>query len=301
MTMDRVAVDWVAVDWGVTYLRAWVMREDGRLCLRSDRGADGLVPDEFEQALLELVGGHLSGPTPVIACGAVGTHDGWAEIPYAPVPCMAPGFAQATRVTTQDERLQLYILPGVSQNSPADIMRGEETKIAGFLAKNKDFDGVLCLPGAHTKWVQISAEEIVSFQTVMTGELFELLSAQSVLRHAVGEGWDANAFGAAVSDGMSRPQAIAAKLFSLRASSLLHGLAPDVARAQLFGLLIGLELAATKPYWLGQEIALIGAPALCEIYAAALAAQGLTPTLRDGDDMTLAGLTAAYSAMADGK
>ncbi len=204
---------------------------------------------------------------------------------------------------TQDSRLDLCILPGVSQMNPADVMRGgEETQIAGFLAAHPKFDGVLCLPGTHTKWVHISAKEIVSFQTVMTGELFALLSEQSILRHSMGgDGWDEAAFTDAVSDAMSRPpQAIAAKLFALRAGSLL-GDPPDpgMARARLSGLLIGLELAATKPYWLGgQELALIGAPDLCQTYAAALSAQGLTPpTLHSGDDMTLAGLTAAYATL----
>ena len=58
-------------------------------------------------------------------------------------------------------------------------MRGEETQIAGFLALNPKFDGVICLPGTHTKWVHISAGEIVSFRTFMTGEMFALLSQQS--------------------------------------------------------------------------------------------------------------------------
>ena len=292
-------VDWIAVDWGTTHLRAWLMGAGEEVCLRSDKGMGTLAPEEFEPALLELVGEHLTGPTPVIACGMVGARQGWVEAAYARTPCKAPGVAQATRVPTADARLQMHILPGVSQDNPADVMRGEETQIAGFIAEHPDFDGVLCLPGTHTKWVRISAEEIVSFQTVMTGELFALLSTGSVLRHSVGEGWDASAFETAVSDGISRPQAIAAKLFTLRANSLLHDQAPDVARARLSGLLIGLELAATKPYWLGQEIALIGAPDLCKTYATALIAQGLTPTTYSGDDMTLAGLTTAYNAMKD--
>jgi len=74
----------------------------------------------------------------------------------------------------------MHILPGLKQDKNPDVMRGEETQIAGFLAGNPDFDGVLCLPGTHTKWVHISAKEIVSFQTVMTGELFALLSQNSV-------------------------------------------------------------------------------------------------------------------------
>lgn len=65
-------------------------------------------------------------------------------------------------------------------------MRGEKTQIAGFLAARPDFDGVLCLPDTHSKWVRISAGEICHFQTLMTGEMFDLLARYSVLRHSVG-------------------------------------------------------------------------------------------------------------------
>jgi hypothetical protein len=34
------------------------------------------------------------------------------------------------------------------------------------------FRRCLCLPGTHTKWVHLSAGEVVSFRTFMTGELF---------------------------------------------------------------------------------------------------------------------------------
>ena len=68
------------------------------------------------------------------------------------------------------------------QTSPPDVMRGEETQIAGYLSKNPDFDGIICLPGTHTKWVHISANEIVSFKTFMTGEIFLSLSERSILK-----------------------------------------------------------------------------------------------------------------------
>ena len=51
-------------------------------------------------------------------------------------------------------------------------MRGEETQIAGFLALNPGWDGVICLPGTHSKWAHVSAGEVVSFQTFLTGESF---------------------------------------------------------------------------------------------------------------------------------
>ncbi|MBS8227355.1 2-dehydro-3-deoxygalactonokinase, partial [Vannielia litorea] len=196
-------------------------------------------------------------------------------------------------------RLTVRILPGLSQSDPADVMRGEETQIAGFLAGSPDFDGILCLPGTHSKWAHVSAGEIVSFRTFMTGELFSLLSSQSVLRHSLhGEGWDEAAFLDAVPEAMSRPERLASALFSLRAAALLSDLPPAVARARLSGLLIGLELAAARPYWLGQRVALIGGPLLTQPYAAALSAQGVTPETRDGENLALAGLTAARIALA---
>ncbi|MEM9551586.1 MAG: 2-dehydro-3-deoxygalactonokinase, partial [Pseudomonadota bacterium] len=184
------------------------------------------------------------------------------------------------------------------QNAPADVMRGEETQIAGFIALNPGWDGVICLPGTHTKWAEISAGEVVSFQTFMTGEMFALLGQESVLRHSVGsDGWDAVAFVEAIADAIARPERLAAQLFSVRARDLLEGTAPAVARSRLSGMLIGAELAAARPYWLGQQIAVIGAAASAKPYADALVAQGAPATIADASRMTLAGLTAAHRAL----
>lgn len=291
-------VAWIAVDWGTSHLRAWLVADDGTVVDRRQSGAGMGTLDRagYEPALQALVGDVL--PVPVIACGMAGSRQGWAEAPYASVPCVPPGAAQAVRVPV--DGMDVRILPGVKQARPADVMRGEETQIAGYLATHQDFDGVICLPGTHTKWVHVSAGEIVSFRTAMTGEMFALLSTQSVLRHSVGTGWDADGFAAGVDQALSRPEALAATLFSLRAEGLLDGLDGDVARARLSGLLIGAELAAMKPYWLGQQVAVIGADALARAYMDALALQSV-PCIGAGvEDMTLAGLTAAFSQIQRG-
>ncbi|PWG17783.1 2-dehydro-3-deoxygalactonokinase [Salibaculum griseiflavum] len=294
--------DWLAVDWGTSHLRVWLMGPDGAVLdqRRSDRGMGHLSRDQFEPALLALVGDALpdGGTVPVIVCGMAGSRQGWAEAPYATVPCAPPSIGAAVAVTTADPRLSVFIVPGIKQVSPPDVMRGEETQIAGFLVDDPGFDGVLCLPGTHCKWVHISAGEVVSFRTFMTGELFALLEQASVLRHSVkGGDWEADAFASAVEDAMSRPATVAAELFSIRAAALLEGVGPGPSRARLSGLLIGLELAGARPYWLGQDIRVVGAGGIAAAYHDALAAQGASVATVTGDGMALRGLRTAYETL----
>ncbi len=287
--------DWIAVDWGTSNLRVWAMGPEGVLAeASSEAGMGSLQRDEFEPALLKLIGGWLGeGGVPVLACGMVGARQGWAEAPYRAVPCAPVAKGELIPVLTHDPRLKVRIVPGLKQASPADVMRGEEVQIAGALSLLRDFDGILCLPGTHSKWAHISAGEVVSFQTFMTGEMFALLAGQSVLRHGIGAGWDDTAFDSGLSDALSRPEKIAARLFSLRAEGLLNAMSPDSTRARLSGLLIGIELAAAKPYWLGQRVVLIGAPKLSAHYARALGAQGLKTETLDVTACTLSGLATA--------
>lgn len=290
---ETLSPDWIAVDWGTSNLRAWAMGADGRVLAEaeSDEGMGKLAPEGFEAALLRLITPWLAGNPPVLACGMVGSRQGWREAPYRAVPCTPLDRAALIAAPTTDPRLRVTIAPGLMQADPADVMRGEETQIAGALRLLPGYDGVLCLPGTHSKWAHISAGEVVSFQTFMTGELFALLSTASVLRHGMqGSGWDEAAFDTAVTDALSRPERLGARLFSLRAQGLIAGLTPDAARARLSGLLIGMELAAARPYWLGQRVTLIGAEKLSTAYARALAAQGVTAGRLSVTDCTLAGL-----------
>lgn len=290
--------DWIAVDWGTSNLRAWAMRADGSVIAEaaSDKGMGRLAREEFEPALRELIGGWTEGaarPVRVIACGMVGARQGWVEAAYARVPC-APLPEGLTRAPSGPD-LEVGIIPGLCQDDPPDVMRGEETKVAGFLAERPGWDGALLLPGTHPKWIAVSAGEVTGFRTSMTGELFAALSAHTVLRHSVtAEGWDEAAFLAGVAEGLARPEALASRLFSIRAESLLQGLAPEAAKARLSGLLIGTDLAAAKGWWLGTRVCLLGAGELARTWGAALAAQGVQAETADAEAATLAGLVAAW-------
>jgi 2-dehydro-3-deoxygalactonokinase len=134
----------------------------------------------------------------------------------------------------------------------------------------------------------------------MTGEMFQLLAEKSVLRHSIGAaGEDPAAFAEAVSDTISRPEKLAQRLFGLRAETMLNGLCTATARARLSGYLIGAELASTKPYWLGQEIAIAGSPALAAAYASALKTQGVVAQTHDAGPLTRAGLARLHAALTE--
>ena len=296
---DTPKAEWIAVDWGTTHLRAWAMQNTRPVAeAKSNDGMGALARDEFEPALLRLVQPWLGpGETQVVACGMVGARQGWVEAPYQIVPAK-PLNMPAVPAPRNDPRIAAFVIPGLKQLSPADVMRGEETQIAGFVSEHPNWDGVICLPGTHTKWVHVSAGEVVSFQTFMTGELFSLLGGQSVLRHSVAAGgWDSTAFADAVEDAMAKPERLAARLFGLRASDLLEARPKEEARAKLSGYLIGTELAAARPYWLGQQVAIIGSTETSNLYRDALGAQGMPVVETNSTDMTLAGLCAAFRTL----
>ena len=287
-------VEWIAVDWGTTNLRAFAIGRGGVVAqVTSDDGMGKLDKDGFEPALLRLIGPWLAEGrvTEVVACGMVGSRQGWHEAPYRAVPCAPLDPGSLVTAPTRDARIRVRLVPGLKQVQPADVMRGEETQIAGALALMPGFDGVICLPGTHSKWAHLSAGEVVSFQTYLTGEMFALLSQASVLRHGMqGEGWDEAAFDAGVSDALSRPERIGAKLFGIRAEGLISGLPAAAARARLSGLLIGMELAAARPYWLGQAVVIVGSEGISASYSRALKALGVESRLVKGGDAVLAGL-----------
>ncbi len=294
--------EWIAIDWGTTALRAWAVSADGAILGRaaSPLGMSSLEPGGFEPALLEVVGPWLppsGGRCAILGCGMVGSRQGWIEVPYRDAPCRPWGKPVAAPVS--DRRMRVLLCPGVKQECPADVMRGEETQVAGLLATRPDFDGVVCLPGTHCKWVHVSGGKIRSFATFLTGELFGLLARDSVLRFSVAdEGWDPGDFLDAVAAALAAPESVAGLLFSIRADWLLHGSGGATGRSRLSGYLIGVELAATRAHWERGKVAIIGAPEPAGAYARALCEFGAGAESHCAETMTLAGLQAAYRHLA---
>jgi 2-dehydro-3-deoxygalactonokinase len=212
----------------------------------------------------------------------------------------------------------VYLLPGLSQTRGTathfDVMRGEETQLAGLVADSPDFTGLACLPGTHAKWATLEAGAVSGFSTYLTGELYQLLANQSVLKHSVlspsaarddlNDAACREAFISAVSEINQAPETFSSRLFGLRAQDLLDGRLPAgdtrgaVLAARLSGLAIGLELSgACRECPSDKPIMLIGNQALSQRYTLALNTIGYQTQHVDGDTAVLAGLRLAHRAL----
>jgi len=298
---QRDSISWIAVDWGTSNLRAYIMSSTHQIIAeaQSDKGMGGLAAAQFEAALLDLIASWLpqKGQIPVLACGMVGARQGWKEAPYQTTPCspLVLNARALTRVQTNETRIEVSILPGISQAQPADVMRGEETQLAGLLSIQSLDSAIVCLPGTHSKWARVKRGEVVNFSTFMTGEMFGLLSNHSILRHQTDtESWNDVAFIRGVQVSLEQPNKLLNTSFSIRAQGLLEGMGQAESRAYLSGLLIGTELAGASSYWQGDKVALIGDPKLSALYASALALMLIETEIFDPKTVTLAGLIEGY-------
>lgn len=292
------SLDWIAVDWGTTNLRAWAMDAGGRPLARAtaEKGMAALRPEQFEPALLEAVGDWLParGPTLALACGMVGARQGWTEAPYREVPCAPLARDSFARAQTVDERITVRIAGGLRQSDPPDVMRGEETQIAGLLAERPGYEGTACMPGTHTKWVAIRAGKVERFKSFITGELYSLLARHSVLKHSVGAGeFRVEDFDAEVERRLEGPDRPLSDAFSLRAEDLLFGAKPEILRAKLSAMLVVAEIRAASTYLEEGALTLIGDRRICGLYGSALQKLGVQAEIPDAAGYTLAGLRAA--------
>jgi 2-dehydro-3-deoxygalactonokinase len=315
---------WIGVDWGSSHLRAWALDVRGKVLTRggSERGMLSLAPDEYENALLNVIGDWLPDTRrwEVLVCGMAGARQGWREAAYLPVPTRLDALARrAVTPPCQDPRLQVRLLPGLCQTTPGhfDVMRGEETQLAGLVASEPQAEGLACLPGTHAKWARLEKGAVTHFTTFLTGELYALLARQSVLRHSLAHRHSVEqlddpgcreAFVTAVRESLASPERFSASLFGLRATDLLDANLPAGEgrhvhlAARLSGLVIGLELAGMRlpdpciaP---AGPVTLIGDAALCERYAVALEAVGQASRCLDGERAVLDGLALAHRTLA---
>jgi 2-dehydro-3-deoxygalactonokinase len=285
----RWADGFIAVDWGTTNRRAYLIDRSGK-CSREFEDHKGIlgVPDGgFPDAIAEIRDRLCD--KPLVMAGMIGSNRGWKEAPYVPCPAGLDDLARSLVWAGEREA----IVPGVSylKNDRADVMRGEEIQLLGAIAAGSvDPDGLVCHPGTHNKWATLREGRISEFRTVMTGELFGLLKEHSILSDLLTGPVETNdAFKQAAGYAITH-EALPAELFSVRSRVLLGLSRKEDAASYTSGLLIGADVRVGLSYPTGADITVIGRPELTRLYAAAIAQADRTVVELDGEQSFLAGI-----------
>jgi 2-dehydro-3-deoxygalactonokinase len=172
----------IALDWGTTRARAYRVGADGRVLEARDgtygiQRLDGLT---FAEALDRLIGDWRDDSAPRVACGMIGSRQGWSEVPYVACPASLDALSRGLVETDGGE---ISIVPGLSTRDAAgtpDVMRGEETQLLGAVPGDAPRTLVV-LPGTHSKWARVEHGMVLDFTTFMTGEMYDALLGHTIL------------------------------------------------------------------------------------------------------------------------
>ena len=267
--MGKILDKWIAVDWGTSFFRAYLIENDEVLCsVKTNDGIKFVQNNNFEKTLVKSIEPWLDNKykIEVLASGMIGSKQGWLEARYQKTPCNLNNI-EFVSPSVEDSRFSIKIFSGISQSNTPDVMRGEETQIAGYLYDNPNFDGSICLPGTHSKWVKIENGNIINFKTFMTGELFEIISKNSILIHSVTSNKILkNELKKGVDEILKNPEIFGNALFQLRADDLINSRGSEIYKSKLSGYLLGLELLGSLEFWKKKDIVLIGNADLIQLY-----------------------------------
>lgn len=142
------------------------------------------------------------------------------------------------------------------ENPPAHLPAALRAELIPVIEDRPNWDGIVTIEGQGVHhWLHISAGEVISMLGFLTPQLTASLGGADTP--------DMDALDAT----LSRPERLAAELRSAQVAKNAEAIT---------GHLIGAELAATKAYWLGQEVITRGQGP----YAKALATQGVSVITR---------------------
>ncbi|RSN44162.1 2-keto-3-deoxy-galactonokinase [Amycolatopsis sp. WAC 04197] len=281
----------IALDWGTSGQRAWLLGADGGILAARGAGRGLLTTTEdvdlrdpraraaaYESAFRKTCGDWLAAfpGLPALAAGMVGSAQGWTDSGYRTVPA-GLDFPSLVPVSHRDGKL--HLVPGLRIPSgvhPGDVIRGEETQLVGVLEALGDPGGPLTvvLPGTHSKWVRVEDGVVTGFTTAMTGELYGLLIAHGILaRTAADPVADEEAFSRGLAAGR-RSRGLATEAFGARPLVLDGVLEPESLPDYLSGVLIADEVSHLLRDT-DTRVVLCGADELCRRYATALAGRGV--------------------------
>ncbi|QMU28268.1 2-dehydro-3-deoxygalactonokinase [Adhaeribacter radiodurans] len=265
-------------DWGTSSLRLSLVNTQKLQVIDEVSGQEGIAStynawkegtekkiaqkEFFQQILQQQInvlatkrGIDLNG-IPVVLSGMASSSIGLEELAYAEVPFAIDGSKAAVRLFEKQPEFphETVLISGVRNHR--DVMRGEETQLIGLvnlmdLPDSREKEIVFVFPGTHSKHIQVREGAIVDFQTYMTGEIFNVVAQNSILKNSIEsplheelteEDWQG--FSKGIQE--SAQATILHTLFSARTNQLFNRLTKTQNFYYLSGLLIGTELRSLQ-------------------------------------------------------
>ena len=140
----------IGVDWGTSSFRAWLFDDKGGVLdlVQGPFGIRQITDQSFEKTLRTAIGSWLEAheDIAVIMCGMIGSAQGWYEAGYLSGQIGVDELSSGM-VKVPDTQLNVMIVPGIRGVSVAglnDVLRGEETLLAGWLQQPRNNELITC-------------------------------------------------------------------------------------------------------------------------------------------------------------
>ena len=301
----------IVADWGTTRFRAYLV-DDGAIVdhVASPEGIASLKAGEhagvFARQCRNLL--EAAPDAPVLLVGMIGSREGWVTVPYVPCPAGPVEVAGALAPVEVEDGRWGFIVPGLScEPAPGavDVMRGEETLAFGAGVH----DGLLCLPGTHSKWVLMRDGRVERFASYMTGEMYALLREHSMIGRPATEPTDEAGFtqgldAAERNGGADRAEAtrvgLLHLLFGARAATVADRMPPARLGPYLSGLLTGDEVnGALSQFGRPEAVTIVANRPRAGLYETALARRGVRTAVVASELALIAGLGKIGAALGE--
>jgi 2-dehydro-3-deoxygalactonokinase len=235
----------IGLDWGTTSFRAYLVNSEGAVTdqFAAAEGILAVKDGAFEQVLESHIGG-WDKSLPIIASGMITSRQGWVELPYVDCPAGPADLAKAVHAKTLASGRVVHFLTGLHLKSTTlghDVMRSEETQVFGAVDSGAAH---FVTPGTHSKWIDVVDGKITNFATYVTGEIFAVMKAHSILGRLMANDVDDELmFLKGVDKAFEDPAGFLHNLFSARSLALYQEITPDKISSYLSGMIIGAEIA----------------------------------------------------------
>lgn len=183
--LKSVNASFIAIDWGSTNFRAYVVDESGHVKERTKvaHGLNRVSAEDYEWTLRKLLGKWINKypNIPLFMSACADKTVGRQHIDPVPVPIDLHDLADhVEKIKNHTVDRSIYLVPTVTmpqRRGVVEMLDGEEVQVLGIISLLSDTQNYrVCLPGNLTKWVEVEDKKIKQINSTIAGELYNVLA-----------------------------------------------------------------------------------------------------------------------------